>query len=191
MMDAMLRARLLPIPEQIETERMILRATRADDAPETFLAVLESFNELAPWMPWVHPEPKLAGSEAFNQEAQFKWVSREMLDFQWIDKTSGELIGKGGFHTINWEIPKFEIGYWVRTSMGGRGYCTEAVNALVAFSKKQLGAKRLEICSDPRNEKSRRVAERCGFALEGILRRNMRDPYGGLRDSCMFALVFE
>ena len=191
MMDAMLRARLLPIPEQIETERMILRATRADDAPETFLAVLESFNELAPWMPWVHPEPKLAGSEAFNQEAQFKWVSREMLDFQWIDKTSGELIGKGGFHTINWEIPKFEIGYWVRTSMGGRGYCTEAVNALVAFSKQQLGAKRLEICSDPRNEKSRRVAERCGFALEGILRRNMRDPYGGLRDSCMFARVFE
>ena len=191
MMDAMLRARLLPIPEQIETERMILRATRADDAPETFLAVLESFNELAPWMPWVHPEPKLAGSEAFNQEAQFKWVSREMLDFQWIDKTSGELIGKGGFHTINWEIPKFEIGYWVRTSVGGRGYCTEAVNALVAFSKQQLGAKRLEICSDPRNEKSRRVAERCGFALEGILRRNMRDPYGGLRDSCMFARVFE
>ena len=191
MMDAMLRARLLPIPEQIETERMILRATRADDAPETFLAVLESFNELSPWMPWVHPEPKLAGSEAFNQEAQFKWVSREMLDFQWIDKTSGELIGKGGFHTINWEIPKFEIGYWVRTSMGGRGYCTEAVNALVAFSKQQLGAKRLEICSDPRNEKSRRVAERCGFALEGILRRNMRDPYGGLRDSCMFARVFE
>ena len=191
MMDAMLRARLLPIPEQIETERMILRATRADDAPETFLAVLESFNELAPWMPWVHPEPKLAGSEAFNQEAQFKWVSREMLDFQWVDKVSGELIGKGGFHTINWEIPKFEIGYWVRTSMGGRGYCTEAVNALVAFSKQQLGAKRLEICSDPRNEKSRRVAERCGFALEGILRRNMRDPYGGLRDSCMFARVFE
>ena len=218
MMDATLRARLLPISEQIETERMILRATRADDAPETFLAVLESFNELAPWMPWVHPEPKLAGSEAFNQEAQFKWVSREMLDFQWIDKTSGELIGKGGFHTINWEtlldfqwvdkvsgaligkggfhtinweIPKFEIGYWVRTSMGGRGYCTEAVNALVAFSKQQLGAKRLEICSDPRNEKSRRVAERCGFALEGILRRNMRDPYGGLRDSCMFAQVFE
>ena len=191
MTDATLRARLLPISEQIETERMILRATRANDAPETFLAVLESFNELAPWMPWVHPEPKLAGSEAFNQEAQFKWVSREMLDFQWIDKTSGELIGKGGFHTINWEIPKFEIGYWVRTSMGGRGYCTEAVNALVAFSKQQLGAKRLEICSDPRNEKSRRVAERCGFALEGILRRNMRDPYGGLRDSCMFARVFE
>ena len=190
-MDALLRARLLAIPEQIETERMVLRAAQADDGPDAFAAVLESVDELAPWMPWVHPEPKLAASVEFHQMAQSKWATREMLDFQWIDKTSGELIGKGGFHTINWEVPKFEIGYWVRTSMGGRGYCTEAVNALVAFSKQQLGARRLEICSDPRNGKSRRVAERCGFGMEGILRQNMRDPYGGLRDSCMYAMVFE
>ena len=75
--------------------------------------------------------------------------------------------------------------------MANRGYCSEAVHALVSFSKQQLGARRLEICSDPRNGKSRRVAERCGFELEGILRQNMRDPYGGLRDSCMYAMVFE
>jgi RimJ/RimL family protein N-acetyltransferase len=114
-----------------------------------------------------------------------------MLDFQWRDKTSGNLIGKGGFHTIVWDVPKLEIGYWVRTSLAGRGYCTEAVNALVAFANRELGAKRLEICSDPRNRKSRNVAERCGFTLEGIMRKNMRDPYGGLRDSCMYAMTFE
>lgn len=190
-MDALAQARLLAIPEQIETERMMLRAARVGDGPQAFAAVLESFDELAPWMPWVHPEPKLESSEAFHQMAQSKWATREMLDFQWLDKRSGALIGKGGFHTINWEVPKFEVGYWIRTSMANRGYCTEAVNALVSFSKQQLGAKRLEICSDPRNDKSRRVAERCGFELEGILRQNMRDPYGGLRDSCMYAMVFE
>jgi RimJ/RimL family protein N-acetyltransferase len=190
-MDAKARALLLSIPEEIETERMILRATRAEDVPAVFAAVLESVNELKPWMPWVHPEPKIDGSIEFHHAAQIKWRSREMLDFQWLDKSSGALIGKGGLHTINWEIPKFEIGYWVRTSMASHGYCTEAVNALIAFSKQHLGAKRLEICSDPRNGKSRRVAERCGFNLEGILRHNMRDPFGGLRDSCMYAMVFE
>ena len=190
-MDALLRARMLVIPEQIVTERLILRAVQADDGPQAFAAVLESVDELAPWMPWVHPEPKLDASITFHQMAHSKWATREMLDFQWIDKVTGELVGKGGFHTVNWEIPKFEIGYWVRTSMTGRGFCTEAVNALVSFANQYLGATRLEICSDPRNEKSRRVAERCGFNLEGILRRNMRDPYGGLRDSCMYAKVFE
>ena len=190
-MDALSRARLLVIPGEIETERMILRAARAGDGPQAFEAVLESFSELAPWMPWVHPEPKLEGSVQFHEAAQIKWATREMLDFQWIDKASGALIGKGGLHTINWEVPKFEMGYWVRTSMANRGYCTEAVNALICFAKQHLGAKRLEICSDPRNLKSRRVAERCGFTLEGILRKNMRDPYGGLRDSCMYAIVYE
>ena len=190
-MDARQRAMLLNIPESIETERMFLHAAKSGDGPEAFEAVVESVNELKPWMPWVHPEPALSGSVEFHENADAKWRSRDMLDFQWRDKTNGNLIGKGGFHTIVWDVPKLEIGYWVRTSLAGRGYCTEAVIALVAFAKRELGAKRLEICCDPRNQKSRNVAERCGFTLEGILRKNMRDPYGGLRDSCMYALTFE
>lgn len=189
-MDGKQRALLLAIPETIETERMILRAAKAGDGPDAFEAVRESVNELRPWMPWVHPEPTLEGSVEFHGTAEAKWASRDMLDFQWTDKNTKRLIGKGGFHTINWDVPKLEIGYWVRTSMTGRGYCTEAVRALVTFAQRDLGANRLEICCDPRNLVSRRIAERCGFALEGILRRNMRDPYGGLRDSCMYAMTF-
>jgi RimJ/RimL family protein N-acetyltransferase len=190
-MDALQQALLLNIPERIETERLILRAAKSHDGPEAFEAVVESVNELKPWMPWVHPEPLLESSIRFHAEAQAKWYSREMLDFQWHDKATGRLIGKGGFHTINWTVPKLEIGYWVRTSMAGKGYCTEAVNALVSFAQKEFSTKRLEICSDPRNKKSCTVAERCGFVLEGILKQNMRAPDGNLRDSCMYALVFD
>lgn len=190
-MDAKGRAIALDIPRSIETARLSIVATKADDAQESFEAVLESVHELKPWMPWVHPEPTLEGSELFHRDAAVKWETRDLLDFQWRDKSTGRLVGKGGFHTINWDVPKLEIGYWVRTSMAGKGYCQEAVNALVEFARTRLGAARLEICSDPRNKPSRRVAERCGFTLEGILRKNMRDPTGGLRDSCMYAKVFE
>jgi RimJ/RimL family protein N-acetyltransferase len=190
-MDSLQRALLLNIPERIECERLTLHAIKSSDGPEVFEAVQESVNELTPWMPWVHPEPKLDDTIVFHANGQMKWYSREMLDFQWREKSTGRLVGKGGFHTINWAVPKFEIGYWVRTSMTGKGYCTEAVNALVQFARNELGAKRLEICNDPKNIRSRAVAERCGFTLEGTLIRNMRDPYGALRDSCMYAKVFE
>ena len=43
-MDALAHARLLTIPEQIDTERMILRAVHVDDGPQTFAAVLECGN---------------------------------------------------------------------------------------------------------------------------------------------------
>jgi RimJ/RimL family protein N-acetyltransferase len=190
-MDAKQRALLLDIPERIETARMVLRAAKSGDGPEAFEAVLESVDALRPWMPWVHPAPLLDASVEFHAQAQSKWYSREMLDFQWHDKATGRLVGKGGFHTINWDVPKLEIGYWVRTSMAGQGLCTEAVTALVDFARRELGAKRLEICSDPRNQRSRKVAERCGFTLEGILRKDKRDPYGELRDSCMYARILE
>ena len=191
MLDAKQRALRLNIPETIETARMILRAAKSGDGPESFEAVTQSVAELTPWMPWVHPQPTLDGSIEFHTSAEAKWASRDMIDFQWCDKNTGRLIGKGGFHTIAWDVPKLEIGYWVRTSMAGNGFCAEAVSAPVTFANRELGAKRLEICSDPRNARSRNVAERCGFTLEGILRKNMRDPYGGLRDSCVYALILE
>ena len=188
-LDALTRAKLLPIPERIETSRLILSAAAASHAQETFDAAFETRDALKPWMPWAYPEPTLDGVATYHANVRKDWFARERLEFQWIEKSSGKLIGKGGFHTILWEVPKLEIGYWLRTSAAGQGYCTEAVTALIAFAKKELYASRLEICCDPRNAKSRAVAERCGFTLEGILKQNLRAPDSSLRDSCMYALV--
>lgn len=187
--DALTRAKLLQIPERIETDRLVLVAADATQAAETFSAAYESRHELSPWMPWAYPEPSIEGVTTYHANIRKDWFARERIDFQWIEKSSGKLVGKGGFHSIDWSVPKLEIGYWLRTSASGKGYCTEAVNALVDLAKNTLNAARLEICSDPRNAKSRAVAERCGFALEGILKKNMRAPGGSLRDSCMYALV--
>jgi RimJ/RimL family protein N-acetyltransferase len=39
------------------------------------------------------------------------------------------------------------------------------------------------------NDRSRRVAERCGFDFEGTLRCDSRSPDGTLRDTCVYAIV--
>lgn len=50
-----------------------------------------------------------------------------------------------------------------------------------------LGVARLELSCGPDNERSQRVARRCGFVLEGVLRSHM--PFkGGRRDTMMFSL---
>ncbi len=183
--------KLRDLATTVETDRLILRAGLTSDLDATFPVAQESAGALSPWMPWAHPAPCRESMQIYFATIEDKWRDREQLDFQWIEKSSGRLIGKGGFHHIDWLLPKFEIGYWLRTSSGGQGYCTEAVNGLISYAKTELGAKRLEICSDPRNVRSRAVAERCGFTLEGVLRKNMRAPDGALRDSCMYGLVIE
>ncbi len=186
---ARIQAQSLVIPEAIETERLRLVASSAGQAEETLEAALESAAELGAWMPWAYPAPTREGVTTYHQSVEAKWAARELLDFQWYEKASGRLIGKGGLHSFNWMVPRGELGYWLRTSMTGQGFCREAVMAMTAFSKQHLGLARLEIRSDPRNTASRRVAERCGFTLDGTLRQDMRDPAGNLRDTCVYGKV--
>jgi len=188
---AILEALLLNVPEAIEADRLQLRATRAGMGAEVAEAVRESRRDLERWMAWARDARGARESERHCREMQLRWHAREELDYCFHRRSDGMLVGKGGLHTIDWAIPKFEIGYWVRSSCARQGYATEATLALAAMARASLGANRLEITSDARNAASRRVAEKCGFELEGIRRRSRRDAAGRLADSCLYARVFE
>jgi len=188
-MASLVDALLLEIPEVLETARLRLVATRAGLGAVLNEAVVESHRELRNWMPWAKSVQTLAESERHCRECQAKWHAREMLDFSFHRAADGAFVGKGGLHTIDWRIPKFEIGYWIRSSCTGAGIATEATLAMVGLAQ-ELGARRVEITADARNAASRRVAEKSGFVLEGVLRSSRRDNAGELADSCMYARVF-
>ena len=80
-MAVILHALLLDIPEELESERLILAATRAGHGAAVNGAVAESFADLKRWMPWAQQAQSLEDSEKHCREAQAKWHSREMIDF--------------------------------------------------------------------------------------------------------------
>lgn len=190
MVGVILNALLLDIPEVVDTPRLELRATRAGHGAPANAALLESHAELKPWMPWAVEPQSLAATEEHCRRMQARWHAREELDFCFFRRADGVLVGKGGLHTIDWRIPKFELGYWIRTSCTRRGYGAEAAAGLVELARSRLGARRLEITCDARNAASRRVAEKNGFGLEGILRHARRDTSGELADACVYARTF-
>jgi len=178
---------LINIPEQIETPRLMLRIPRIGDGAEINLAVVESAAELAPWMPWAVPTPDVANTETWVRKAAAGFISREALNWKLLLKDDCQYAGVIGFPRLNWTVPRFEIGYWLRTRMSGHGYMTEAVQAITSMAFDQLNARRVEIRMDDRNTRSRQVAERAGFLLEGILRNESRCANGQLRDMRVYA----
>jgi RimJ/RimL family protein N-acetyltransferase len=80
------------------------------------------------------------------------------------------------------------VGYWLVAAGRGRGIATHAVGLLAdwAFAERRLA--RLEITCSPDNLASQRVAERCGFVREGLLRSHMRFK-GGRRDTVVFGRI--
>jgi len=181
---------LIDLPVHIETERLILRPPQAGDGPMFHAAMVESLVELRRFLAslsWVAAEQSIDQAEAHCRNAQANFMARKDLPFLLLEKHSGELVGVAGLHRTEWSTPKTEVGYWGRASRSGHGFVTEGVEALVQYAFTHLRAVRIELVTDEENHASRRVAERCHFTLEGVLRHERRASDGGLRNTCVYA----
>lgn len=165
---------LLSIPMPIKTPRLTIRHYRETDCTALVEAINESMEELKQWMPWA--QENILGNVAefemaFIRQTTAKWALREEFFMLVCDNHHDEKIyGSIGLKAINWSVPRMEIGYWLRTSMTGKGLMTEAVNALARYGFKELGAHRIEIRCEETNAKSRAIAQRLNFSQEAILK---------------------
>jgi RimJ/RimL family protein N-acetyltransferase len=184
---------LVDVPDRLETERLILRCPRTGDGAVLQESVAASIERLRPWMPWAQAEASPEEAEATARRMHGQFVLRQDLPYlmfeRCADGSEGLHVGGTGLHRIDWSVPRFEVGYWVRTGFEGQGLIAEAVRALCGLAFGRLRAERVEIRTDAGNVTSRRVAERAGFTLEGVLRRDSRTPDGALRDTCVYARV--
>jgi RimJ/RimL family protein N-acetyltransferase len=98
-------------------------------------------------------------------------------------------VGGSGLHDADWELRQFEVGYWGRSSFSGKGLVTEGVRALTDHALEVLGATRVFLTTDTQNVPSWKLAERAGFELEGILRKDRRNLSGGLRDTRVYSRI--
>ena len=178
---------LQDIPEQLETDRLILRCPQHDDAKALYDAIYDSQTELERWMSWAKGYTAEA-AEVFVRSAYIDFLKRTELTFSIFRKEDSVLVGSSSLHDIVWDVPRFEIGYWLSTRYTGNGYMSEAVIGLTKFCHDILGAHRVLIRCDANNARSRQVAERAGFALESIAAKDRRGLLDGrLTDTLTFA----
>jgi len=184
---------LIHVPERIVTERLIIRCPQPGDGAVLNAAVCDSLDALRPYVPWAGSVPTLADSEAVCRKAQARFRLRDDLMLLIFERSAGdvegELLGGTGLHRMNWQARRFEIGYWRRSGRDGRGIASEAVRTLTRMAFDELRAQRVELRIDDLNRPSWRVAERCGFTLEGVLRRESLAPDGKLRDMRVYSKV--
>ncbi len=185
MIDPILR----DFPDSFETERLFLRCPRPGDGLEISRAVNETLDSLRPWMPWAQEPATGQGSELTARRAHVRFLERQDLMLLLFLKGTDTMVGASGLHRIDWSVPKFEIGYWCRQRFQGLGYISEAVRGITTFAFDTLGAHRVEIHMDSRNDASRRVAEGVGYNLEGELLNHRRDVEGDLHNTLIFSLT--
>jgi RimJ/RimL family protein N-acetyltransferase len=157
-----------------------LRVWREEDA-EAIAACLDGDEEIARWLDRV-PQPYTAEDALgyIRSEGEEKYAVTE--------GDTGRVLGSIG---LTWQEPRdvAEIGYWLRADARGRGLMTRALR-LAARHALESGAARVQLRADVLNVASRRVAEKAGFTLEGVLRSAYWNPRQRRRqDWAMYSLL--
>lgn len=181
---------LIDFPDRIETERLYIRPCLPGDGKILFDAINYSREELKKWLPFANRDQQLNDIEEGIRTSYAEFIKRNDFRLHIYRKRDNVFIGSTGLHRINWEAKRFEIGYWQDSRQSNNGYITEAVKGLTSFAFNHLEAERIEIRCDSLNIRSRKVAERLSFTLEGILRNNETSVDGTtLRSTCIFSML--
>jgi RimJ/RimL family protein N-acetyltransferase len=156
----------------IETERLVLRVPRLDDAT----ALLEFVGD-EEVMRRIGDEPGgHEKAEAFVDRWLKRWERNGVGPF--IVELDGTLIGRVGlliWDRRTWETSAYEVaGEYAQEELGwalvrrawGFGYATEAAEAVKSWSYQERGIERLVSLIAPDNVRSQRVAEKLGARVD-------------------------
>ncbi|MCP3934632.1 MAG: GNAT family N-acetyltransferase [Actinomycetia bacterium] len=155
----------------IRTDRLILRWPRLSDAAAAFER--RRLPEVARYQDWEMPytleraEQRTAEVADMDGPQDNKWWSLTVVDAADPQQILGDLA-----IAITWGGRTAQIGYTFHPDHWGRGYATEAAQALIRWLFTDLGVSRIESELHPDNAPSARVVETCGLVFEGLTRQS-------------------
>ena len=170
----------------------LVEAASQDRSTFGFTAVPDGIEEMLNYV------QNLLGSHKVGQDVPF--VQRRVN----ADGTLGEVVGCTRFmnicfplgRTVNGVLVPDEIeigGTWLAKSAQRTSINTEAKLMLMTHAFDTWEVQRVAICTDERNEQSRRAIERIGGIFEGVLRSDrpswVASEKGKLRNTAVYSVV--
>ena len=151
--------------EPLRTERLLLRAFRAEDVAG--LVARRNHPDVARYQDWKTP---FGADRAEALVEEVIAMGEPQHDGWWMavvcDADGGAVVGDLALH-LGPGGRTAEVGYSLDPAHWGNGYAVEAVEALVAHCFEELGVTRVFGMLHPDNIASAQVLERTGFLFEG------------------------
>jgi [ribosomal protein S5]-alanine N-acetyltransferase len=181
------------LPARLDAERTAIRAFTAADAD--VLVELRVRNRA-----FMEPYEAIRGESFYTRAGQAAelaldvegWALGRGYAFGVLDRAAGDrLIGRVVLaNVVRGAWQNATLGYWIDQAANGRGHATAAVALAVRFGFDHAGLHRIQPAIMPRNQRSARVVEKCGFRHEGLAKRYLRIA-GVWEDHDIWALTAE
>ncbi len=157
--------------EPIHTERLILRRQQLSDADAAYER--RSLPEVARYQDWEMPYTRERAEESTARAAAMDGpVDGQGWAVTVVSAAAPEQILGDLYIELRWGGRSGMFGYTFHPDHWGRGYATEAAQAVVRYLFTDIGVGRVESSLHPDNHPSARVLEACGMLFEGLTRES-------------------
>ncbi len=118
-----------------------------------------------------------------------KTLKKEYFAFALVDLQANKWAGYLDLKNIDWHLPKAEMGCFIDASYEGQGISTKALQQLIKHCFNDMGFNKLFLRTHESNMGSRKLAEKCGFEVEGVLRKDYKTSSGQFVDLMYYGLL--
>ena len=115
-------------------------------------------------------------------------IQRDTFSFVLTD-ADAQLHGYMSVKNIDSSVPKCELAYFIDAALEGRGIMSRAMAAILNYCFHTLQMNKVYLVTAMNNLPSRRIAEKNGFKLEGVLRNNFKLASGALTDMAYYGML--
>jgi len=196
---------LIPLPpsreiipltsESVTTDRLVLRAPKHGDIGHYRHSLRVNQTHLRDWSPTPPPgtDPTSLTAVSRSVIANLReWKRGEAFSWLIFDKSDNErVIGRvrvGG--VMRGVFQSAYLGYWIDSTMQGRGLMTEAVSAVTKYAFEKIGLHRLQAAIMANNPASQRVILKAKYRREGVAERYLQIA-GKWEDHILYAITAE
>lgn len=157
---------VLDLPEKIETQRLLLRRLKHEDAEEIFYTYA-SKPEATKYMSWP-THRSIKDTRTYLHDAVRGWEEGIDYSFGIRLQQTNRLIGSIGI--LN-DYGKIQFGYVLSPTQWGNGYATEACIGLIDIVKMLRGVRQIGTFVDRENEASRKVLLKAGLVEDFVFEK--------------------
>jgi RimJ/RimL family protein N-acetyltransferase len=167
-------------PQPIETERLLLRRSRPEDAAT--ISAYRSDPNVNRQQGWDRTDLEGVLADIVEMSGRSPGEPGGWVQFTVEERGGGRIVGDVGLSVADGEPGVIKVGYTIDPAFQGLGYATEAIRALVEYAFETLGAEVVRAHASAENAPSIRVAEKIGMRLvERVEHREGDEVWYGVR----------
>lgn len=171
-------------------DHYILRLLTIDDLDAYFHLIEQNRKRLEDFFTGtVSKTQTFEDTRAFLKDITQRATEKTYFPYIIVDTSNNKIAGFLDLKNIDWNIPKSEMGLYIDKDYAHQGISTRAFQLFCDFCFEEYQFKKLFLRTHYNNTFARKVAEKCGFEIEGTIRRDYKTTSGEIVDLIYYGKI--